>query len=325
VVIASNLLLVGALGISLDVRVEETTTVAHVLDGCARANGDFEGAVLANLGSLQVGLEERAHLGIARTGSVKDSKVESEGEQVDQERNDDETDNSGEKMGCQSRLSYLLVRSRHEWLEGKTNQGHLGVTKLVPEILNGVETNESGDEKTNKLDTADTADAETRHEQPKEPFRLEAVAALVVELGQTQDGGDSATEQHGVEQDETADGGVGVLAEDHEGDEPDGGAGELELAGRVVCHGDAHYTEEGVEDSHKGVVDLLGVLLSGLELEGSVVASENTRQADQHLSERWVDIEIVFVLDVVAAELAEAVGFQVSPWPFVSKGWSITY
>jgi hypothetical protein len=38
VVVASNLLLLGTLRIGLDVRVKKTTTIAHVLDGCARTN-----------------------------------------------------------------------------------------------------------------------------------------------------------------------------------------------------------------------------------------------------------------------------------------------
>lgn len=71
-----------------------------------------------------------------------------------------------------------------------TYNRHLGVTELSPEILNGVEADESSNEKTNKLNTADTANAETSQEQPEEPLRLEAVVSLVVELGPAENGGD---------------------------------------------------------------------------------------------------------------------------------------
>lgn len=57
VVVASNLLLLRTFGISLDVRVQETATITHVLDGSARSNGNFKRAVLSDLCSLEVGLE----------------------------------------------------------------------------------------------------------------------------------------------------------------------------------------------------------------------------------------------------------------------------
>jgi hypothetical protein len=89
-----------------------------------------------------------------------------------------------------------------------TYNRHLGVTKLSPEVLDGVETNESSNEETDKLNTADTTNAETSHEQPEEPLRVEAVVTLVVELGPAEHGGYSTAEKHRIKQDESADGGV---------------------------------------------------------------------------------------------------------------------
>jgi hypothetical protein len=80
VVVAGNLLLLGALGVSLDVRVKKTTTVSHVLDSRAGTKSNLQGAVLSNLSALEVGLEKRAHLGITGTSTVKNGKVQGERE-----------------------------------------------------------------------------------------------------------------------------------------------------------------------------------------------------------------------------------------------------
>ena len=87
VVVASDLLLGRALGVCLDVRVEQSTSVC-----------DFERAVLANLSSSQVGLEERAHLRIAGTAVFEDDEVEVEGEHVDGEGDEDQTENAESEM-----------------------------------------------------------------------------------------------------------------------------------------------------------------------------------------------------------------------------------
>lgn len=104
VVVASNLLLLGTLGVGLNVRVKKTTTVTHVLDGSARTNGNLERAVLSNLGTLEVSLEEGAHLSIARAGAVENGEVQGEREEVDQERDDDEANNTGDDVGTKSGL-----------------------------------------------------------------------------------------------------------------------------------------------------------------------------------------------------------------------------
>ena len=76
VVITGDLLLGRSLRIGLNVRVKQATTVTHILQCNARSVRNFQRAVLANLSSLQVGLEEGAHLSITRTSPVKDSEME---------------------------------------------------------------------------------------------------------------------------------------------------------------------------------------------------------------------------------------------------------
>jgi hypothetical protein len=98
VVVASDLLLGRALGVCLDVRVEQSTSVSHVLQCGAGTVCDFERAVLANLSSSQVGLEERAHLRITGTAVFEDDEVEVEGEHVDGEGDEDQTENAESEM-----------------------------------------------------------------------------------------------------------------------------------------------------------------------------------------------------------------------------------
>lgn len=183
--------------------VKETTTITLVLDSHPRTKCDLKRGVTANLATFQVCLEQGAHLGITRSTPRQDGKMQGEGEEIYKERDDDQTDNTGTKMGS------------------KCGIRHLGVAELVPKILNGVETNHSRNEQPDELDTADKSQAETSHEQPEEPFGLETFLLQAVELGPTEDGGDSTEKQHRVEEDETADGGIGVFAENHESDKPD--------------------------------------------------------------------------------------------------------
>lgn len=106
VVIASDLLLVGSLWVRLDMGMQQTTTVAHVLDGHPRTMNNLEWAVSANLGAAQISLEERAHLGVARTTVGQDGEMQVEGEHVDQYGNNDQATDASEQVLCQQRLRW---------------------------------------------------------------------------------------------------------------------------------------------------------------------------------------------------------------------------
>ena len=246
---------------------EETTTVAHVLQSDPGAVCDLKRRVTADLAAFEVCLEQGAHLGITGATLGQDGEMESKGEKIDQERNDDQTNNAGGEMGAQRGI------------------GHLGVAKLVPEVLNGVETDHSGDEQADELDAADETQAKTSHEQPEEPLGLEALLLKTVELSPAEDGGDSAEEEHRVEQDKAADGGIRVLAEDHEGDEPDSRSPQVQLLGREVGQGNAQDPPESIERAHEGIVKLLGIGLTGLELEGAIVSGKDTGETDEDFAE----------------------------------------
>jgi hypothetical protein len=128
-----------------------------------------------------------------------------------------------------------------------------------------------------------------------------------MEFGPAEDSCECKEQQHGVQQNETTDRGVGVLAQNHQGDEPNGKFAEVELLGRVVSDWHAHCTKGGVENAHECVVQVFWVSLTRLEFEGTVVASEVAGETDEHLSERRVNIKVEFALEVVGTELAETV------------------
>jgi len=306
VVVASDLLLLRALGEGLNVRVQKTTTVSHVLESGTRAKGDFERAIDSDFGTLEVGLEERAHLSITRTAVLEDQEVHVEREHVNDHGNDNQTDDAETEVSCELSLEGVMsVNLFHHHIAIVAYLGHLEVAKLVPQVLDGVQTNQSSSEHTNPLDTADTADRETAQQKPQKPLGGEGLLLKSVETSPAENSGESKEEKHRVEQNETTDGGVRVLEQNHQGDEPSGGLAEVELLCSVVGQGDAQSTESCVELAHEDVVDLLGISLTRLELEGTVVTGQITRKANQHLSQRRVDIEVEFALEVVRAKFAK--------------------
>ena len=134
-----------------------------------------------------------------------------------------------------------------------------------------------------------------------------------MEPGPAEDGCESEEQEHAVKQDKSADRSVAVLEQDHSSNEPDRRPLEVELLCGEVCERNAEGAKGGVEQAHESVVELFGVCLAGLELEGAVVVGEVAGEANKHLSERRVDIEVELALEVVGTELAEAVSSQIAP------------
>lgn len=164
------------------------------------------------------------------------------------------------------------------------NLGHLVVSELVPEILNGVESDEGSAKESNPLNTAHASDAQTSQSKPCEPLEAEALVLKSMESGPAKDSCEGEAQQHRVEKNESADSRVGVFAENHKSDEPDSWSLEVELPGSVVGQRDTDGTEEGIERTHERVVQLLGVSLSRLKFERAIVSSQVSREPYEHLS-----------------------------------------
>ena len=178
-------------------------------------------------------------------------------------------------MGSKDRLRVLLATNvTREYT--KTYHRHFSVTKLVPEIFDGIQTNKGCDEKANELDTANAPDADTSHKQPEEPLRLKAVMSLIVEFSPAENSSHSTAKKHRVEENKTTNGSVGVFAENHQGHKPNTSSSKVEFASGEVGHGDTHNPKEGIECSHEGIVDFFGVFVTGFEFESTVITSEDT-------------------------------------------------
>jgi mannose/fructose/N-acetylgalactosamine-specific phosphotransferase system component IID len=104
VVIASNLLLVGTLWVGLNVGVQQTTAVTHVLNGDSGSMDDLKRAVSAHLGATQVGLEKRAHLRITRTTVGQNGEMQVERKHVYQNGDDDQASHASKEMLSQQSL-----------------------------------------------------------------------------------------------------------------------------------------------------------------------------------------------------------------------------
>ena len=127
-----------------------------------------------------------------------------------------------------------------------------------------------------------------------------------MKLGPAQHRRESKKQQHRVQQNEPRNRRIRVLKQHHQRHKPDRRTAKVQLLGRIVGEGHAEGAEGGVEEPHEGVVDVLGVFLARLEFEGAVVAGQVAGETDEHLSERWVHVEVEFAFEVVGAEFAEA-------------------
>lgn len=114
-------------------------------------------------------------------------------------------------------------------------------------------------------------------------------------------------QQHRIQQNETTDGSVRILAQNHKRNKPDGQLAEVQLLCRVICERDAHGAESRVEDTHEGVIQVFWVCFARFEFEGAVIACEVAGETDEHFAQGRVDIEVKFAFEVVRSELAETV------------------
>jgi hypothetical protein len=89
--------------------------------------------VLAKVVADEVRLEEGAHLRVARPGVVQDDKVQLERGHVDDKRKDDEACHPSDPMP-----GLVIVR-------------HPEVAELMPEVLDGVDTDDGSDEEADEF------------------------------------------------------------------------------------------------------------------------------------------------------------------------------
>lgn len=156
--------------------------------------------IFSNLSATKVRLEQRRHLSIPRSGIFQNQEMDIEGKHVNDGRNNDQADDASDHMTCQFHL------------------GHLEITEFVPQVFRSVETKQSGDEESHPFDATDTSNAQAGQNEPDEPFDGETLSLQSVESGPAGHGGEGKAEKHGIEEDESRDGGVRILTQYHEGD-----------------------------------------------------------------------------------------------------------
>jgi hypothetical protein len=194
---------------------------------------------------------------------------------------------------------------------------HLQISKLLPEVIDCVETNESHAKETDPFDAivvseqviggdlpAYASDGDTRHNQPISPFERKFFPTVLVELRKTKHRRSSKEQQHRIQKDKSTNRRVWILyqvsislrqtgnftAEDHESDEIDSRIGEFERPSRVKDQGHTENAKNCVENAHEYVIDFLRILFSRLEFEWTIVSSEIARESDQHFAERGMNL-----------------------------------
>lgn len=75
-VVASNLLLLRSFWICLNVRMQQPSSIAHILDCCSGAVSNLEWTVFAHLRALEICLEQGAHLSISRTTVLQHQEMD---------------------------------------------------------------------------------------------------------------------------------------------------------------------------------------------------------------------------------------------------------
>lgn len=96
-----------------------------------------------------------------------------------------------------------------------------------------------------------------------------------------------------------------LTKEDHESDEMTAEVVPLEPLAGVPGDGNHQHSVRGHVQSPEAVVHALGVDLSALELKVAIIAREEASEADEHLSERRVDVKVELALDVVRPKLSK--------------------
>lgn len=191
--------------------------------------------------------------------------------------------------------------------KGTTNRRHLHIAKLIPQVFDCVKADNRSAEEANPLHATHAADAQPCQTQPGIPLQGEAGTLQAMESRPAHCRREGEAEEHRVQQDETGDGGIGVLKQNHQANQPDGGAAKVQVPGRVVREWNANCTEQGIERPHEGVVDIFWVFLARLELKRSIVTGKVAREANQHLAKGWMDIEVELAFEIVGAEFSEAI------------------
>lgn len=192
-------------GVLLDVRVQELLGVL-VLESDGVVVTDLLG-VEEELVARKSLLERRRHEGVARTGELENLEVNPEEGEVDDERNDDETNGAVDEVAPEVGLRLSAVE--------KTKQAHHRVAALDVEDTPEVPDNSSADGK--ECEEADHLAPEGEgkggacRNHPEPPVAAELAVTLLVELDVAEEGERHEENEGGVEENKACLGNVPVV------------------------------------------------------------------------------------------------------------------
>lgn len=242
-------------------------------------------------------LELGAHEVVTGTGAVEDGEMDLEPEEVEHERDDDQTSDTSTQVlaelgQTESALSTVDVEKR-------------------PEVNGDGDADGEEGEGTDVLCRDDAAEADTSQEQPLPPLAAEGDVAELVEADVAPDGQSHEENEGGVEKNESCLANMGVVEEHKASSQDTGGQRVARLPHDHENGRDGQSTHRGRHCAVRNVGDLVcDVRVANvLKQKLAIVADQPACEREQELAKRRVHIEEVGSLEIVGCELSE-----VSDW-----------
>ena len=218
----------------------------------------------------------------------------------------------------------------------------LGVAEQHPKLDKGQQSNPGDSEKPNPFNASSDAEAQTSHDEPKPPARLEglrrALLMLVGERREGEGGEGGGEDERGIEQDETGLGQESILCDmleerralvylysstleknamkltedDQRGTESSGGSAATRSLQSQEDGRNEENTADGREGSHGDIGDtwLQVILADLLKVEAAIESSQPPEESDHKLRQWRVNIHKELSLDVFRSKTTKAVEYN---------------
>jgi len=94
-----------------------------------------------------------------------------------------------------------------------------------------------------------------------------------------------------------------LTTKDHNGSQNASSLGKAKLFASEIGNRYDGSTPGSIEDSHKSVVEAIRIFWTRLKFERSIITRQEARKTNEDFTQRWVDIEIKFLFQVMWAKL----------------------
>ena len=291
--IEGDLLLLGAGGVHVLMRVEVAALGVVVAETDSGAKGDVGGHIRHALG-IQRGLELGRHEAISIARVDEAEKVDREHAHVEGRRNDDQAEDAREEM-----------------LEPNPRRHVPGVAQQDPELERSQAADPGNGEQADPLDAHGRTQAHTGRRQPKPPRRLErttrAQLVLIDKARPAQRRHRREDHQRRIQQNEPRLRHQPILK--HHQQRPQRRSETLapRRLERQKHHRDHRHSAQRGQQPHRHVRHprLHVILANILEIELAVEARQESGERDEQFGERRVDVHEEFAFDVLGGEATE--------------------